>query len=315
MSVPFPFFVGRGRSGTTLLRAMFDSHPQMAIPGESHFVAPMALQRSRYETSRGFDAESFTADLLRHPRFHLWALPEAGVRAEILQDPPRDLADAVRRVFAMYARSRGKARYGDKTPIYVIHMRVLARLLPDARFVHIIRDGRDVALSYQEVEFGPGSLAESALQWKRWVRTGREAGHRLGPARYREVRYEDVLDDSKGVLRALCGFLELEYDDTMLEYPNRATEVARGSAFPQAHGGLALPPTKGLRDWRRQMPREDVALFEAIAGDLLEELGYEPSGVRPSGLVRLRMRSEAARVATGAIAHGIRKRVRIRARS
>lgn len=315
MTVPFPFFVGCGRSGTTLLRAMFDSHPHMAIPGESHFIAPMALQRARYESTKGFDSESFTTDLLRHPRFRLWSLTDGDVRDDIIGDPPRDLAEAVRRVFAMYARSRGKARYGDKTPIYVIHLHLLARLFPDGRFVHIIRDGRDVALSYQDVDFGPRSLAESALHWKRWVESGREAGRRLGPTAYREVRYEDLLSDPNGVLGALSSFLGLEYDDAMLQYPDRAAEVVTGSAFPRAHERLGLPPTKGLRDWRRQMPREDLASFEAIAGDLLEELGYERSGVRPSGLMRLRLRSEVVRLTTGSIAHAIRKRVRIKARS
>src|SRR3954453_19523164 len=96
---PFPFIVGCGRSGTTLLRAMLDSHPDMAVPPESYFVGALAPRAG----SPPFDAAAFIDDVLGRPRFELWQLDPVAVRAAVLADPTPDFATAVRRVFECYA--------------------------------------------------------------------------------------------------------------------------------------------------------------------------------------------------------------------
>ncbi|MGH8935748.1 MAG: sulfotransferase family protein [Acidimicrobiia bacterium] len=291
-TAPFPFLVGSGRSGTTLLRAMFDSHPEMAVPHESHFLVPIARRRARYEQPAGLDLETFVADLVGHPWFSRWGIPEEEVREALARDRPTECAEAIRGVFALYARRLGKPRYGDKTPGYVSQIALLAAFLPEARFVHLIRDGRDVALSLREMEWGPADPLEAALYWKERVEMGRRAGRRLDRGRYRETRYEDLVRDPEGTLRELCSFLALTFDSVMLQYPERAAELTAPAEYPHRHRRIALPPTTGLRDWRRQMSREDLARFEAVAGGLLTELGYE-RGVRAvpaKTLVEARMR-------------------------
>ena len=158
--------------------------------------------------------------------------------------------------------------------MHVLYLRRLARLFPEARFVHIIRDGRDVVLSYQSVTWGPATATEAAVRWRENVRRGRRDGRRLGPDRYREIRYEELVADPEPLLRSLCEFLEFEWDGAMLHHQAAADAVIAATRFPAAHQRLLLPPTRGLRDWRRDMPERDVAAFEAIAGDLLHELGY-----------------------------------------
>ena len=171
--------------------------------------------------------------------------------------------------------ARGKARYAEKTPINVLHIELLADVFPEARFIHLIRDGRDVALSYLDTDFGASSLPEAAVQWRRFVRKGRRSGARVGAHRYQEVRYEDLVADPDTVLRSLCEFIDLPFDPSMLRYHERAGVILRNTSHRAHHGRIALPPTSGLRDWRRDMDPRDTALFEALAGDLLEELGYE----------------------------------------
>lgn len=162
----FPFFVGCGRSGTTLLRRIFTSHPALAVPYESHFIVPMCdiTVRPRYETPQGFATDNFISDLLAQPAIRRWQLPEEELRAALFEHPC-DCADAIRRVFALYAYRQGKPRYGDKTAVYVLSIAVLAHVFPEARFVHIIRDGRDVALSWLDTgwDFGPETVEEAAL--------------------------------------------------------------------------------------------------------------------------------------------------------
>lgn len=294
----FPFVVGVPRSGTTLLRAMLDSHPALAVPGESPFL--VRLSGRRYARAGRFETERFLADLLAEDRFRRWGLAPGEVRRALLGPPPEGFADAVRRVYGAYATSRGKPRYADKTPGHVRHVGLLSRLFPEARFVHLIRDGRDVALSLGELGWEPRGLEAAAALWLRMVRAGRRAGRALGPSRYREVRYEELVADPRGELRSLCGFLDLDFDERMLDYPARAAEVLAPLRSPEAHRSLFLPPTRGLRDWRREMTPGNLARFESVAGPLLEELGYARGVRRPplSAHVSARLRLGGSEVRT-----------------
>ena len=156
----------------------------------------------------------------------------------------------------------------------VIHIPFLARAFPEARFIHLIRDGRDVALSYLDADFGVDSVGEAAIYWRRFVRKGRRDGRRLGP-RYREIRYEDLLADPETVLRSLCAFVEIPFDPAMLTYHRQADRILETTSHREHHERLHLPPTQGLRDWRTQMDGASLTLFEALAGDLLDQVGYE----------------------------------------
>ena len=267
---PFAFIVGRGRSGTTLVRAQLDSHPDVAVVQEAHFLAGLARRRRRFETPEGFALDRFLSALTEHRSFFRLDLSAEDV-AGILSDPaPASVADAIRRIYAAYAARRGKSRYGDKTPSLVVHLPMFATMFPEARFLHVIRDGRDSTLSYLDASFGPTTVAEAAIYWRRFVDAGRRAGRALGTKRYREVRYEQLVADPERELQGICRFFDLRYDDAMLRYPERAGELVG-----KVHHNLAKPPTKGFRDWRREMSREDLTLFEALAGSLLDELGYE----------------------------------------
>jgi hypothetical protein len=277
---PFPFIVARGRSGTTLLRAILDAHPDLAIPGESHFPVSFAMRRSTFERGGAFDADAFVRDLLRHWGFRRWEIPEDDVSEAFAEMPPADVGAAIRLAFALYARSRGKPRYGDKTPAFVLHVQLLADVLPESRFVHLIRDGRDVALSYLDTDFGVATLTDAAIYWDRFVRKGREAGRALAPGRYLEIRYEDLVADIEGTMRRVCEHIDLPFDPSILRYFERATELD-GLSHAEHHRNIRRPPTSGLRDWRNQMAPADVALFEALAGDLLTDLGYERATERP----------------------------------
>lgn len=272
----FPFFVGCGRSGTTLLRAIFDSHPAMSMPAETQFILSMGMRRRRYEGPDGIDIDRFLTDVYRFTDLHeRWGLPREDVRSAWSPERPRNYPDAIRALFALQAGRSGKSRYGNKTPIHVLSLPQLARLFPEARFVHVLRDGRDVALSYLASDFGPDTVEGAALRWRHWTGRGVVAGRRLGPERYREITYEALVEDPERVAREVCEFVRLDFDGAMLRYADRADEILAGVTYPHHHQSLRLRPTKGLRDWRSQMSPDDVVRFEALAGGLLSELGYE----------------------------------------
>ena len=265
--------LGVRRSGTTLLRVMLDRNPALAVPDESYFV-PQLARRHRGTV----DVGAFVDDLRRLPTLVEWGLSPEAVRAH-LRDGMTP-GEAIGAVFATYAAERGKPRWGDKTPLYMQHLPLLERLFPGARFVHLIRDGRDAALSFLSVAGGimtegwghPRDVEGFACQWATEVSAARALGGRVGPDRYLELRYEELVADPVGPLRRVCAFAGLDYDDSMLGYVGQTA-----SARKEHQQRLNEPPRVGVREWRAEMAAPDVAAFEAVAGGLLSDLGYEAS--------------------------------------
>lgn len=264
--------LGVRRSGTTLLRVMLDRHSELAVPDESYFVPQLADRHLRR-----VEPDAFADDLRRLNTLAEWDVPLDKVRARLA--PAMPIGAAIGTVYAVYAEERGKRRWGDKTPMYMQNLRLLERLFPDALFVHLIRDGRDAALSFLELPAGlvtetwmhPRTPAEFACQWRTEVAAAQRLGRRVG-SRYLEVRYEELVGDVEGVLRRICELAGLGYEPAMADYAGNVDV----SAKPHQQR-LKEPPTKGVRDWRKQMSPADVAAFEHVAGDLLRELGYETS--------------------------------------
>ncbi|MFL5798497.1 MAG: sulfotransferase family protein [Actinomycetota bacterium] len=287
----FPFVVGEARSGTTLLRVMLDAHPELAIPPESYFVSGLFRFRSRYERGGAFDLPRFAADLGGLHKFRDWDLPAGALAAAFGEPMPGGAyVDAIRLLYRTYAEVHDKPRYGDKTPGYVTRMGLLAGLFPEARFVHIVRDVRSVALSLVEMpeEWGTRTVPEGAARWRHRVGRGHAEGLALGPERYLEVRYEDLVTDSERELRRVLEFLVLPWDEAVLRYAERGlSRVPQGSRG--IHGNVARAPTT-TRDWRRQMSPEDLEVVEAVAGDLLAQMGYQRAVEQPGAAAHERAR-------------------------
>ena len=283
-----PFIVGVPRSGTTLLRMMLDSHPLIAIPPETGFLSrltslpwlwPGPIGRKRlHAIVTGTEA---------WPDFHL----EADALAQALDGvSPFTLADGIRAFYRLYAARFDKPLWGDKTPIYGRHAAAIARLLPEARFIHIIRDGRDVALSLAPMWFAPSAQTDVlASYWMREIRATRQQASRL--RHYLEVRYEDLIGDPQRELEIICRFLDVEFDTAMLRSHERAgTRLDEHEARPDSARPLTKVERRGqqwrteqrpdpsrIGRWRHEMDATNLRAFESIAGDFLRELGYTPA--------------------------------------
>ncbi|HET7087176.1 MAG TPA: sulfotransferase, partial [Anaerolineae bacterium] len=275
---PYVFVVGCPRSGTTLLQRMLDHHPQLAVANDSHFI-PRAIEH----VPIGVDPP-LTPELVEwvrtYRRFYRLGLSHAAVYEAATK--ARTYREFVSALYSEYGQLDGKPLAGEKTPDYVRHLPRLHALFPWVRTIHILRDGRDVALSTLEWAredkgprkfelWGEEPVAVCALWWRWHVRTGRQGGAALRPTQYCEVRYEDLVTQPEKILYALADFLDLPFAQAMLTYYVGKVRNKPGLSAKKAW----LPPTPGLRDWRTQMRERDVELFEALAGDLLTALGYE----------------------------------------
>jgi hypothetical protein len=262
------------------VQAILDSHPELAVAHEAQFVVGLGRRSRRYERRGSLDGAQLVEDLFATPNAGSLGLTPGEAVAALDAAGARSFADATRAIFAAYAAQRGKARYGDKTPGYVTSMPLIASMLPEARFVHVIRDGRDSALSYRDHDYGPRTLEAAAFRWASRVRRGRRAGLALGPERYVELRYEELLAEPEAALRPVCDLFELSWDDRMLHHHERADELVAATKDPERFQNLRQPITAGLRDWRRDMTPAELEVFDAIAGDTLADLGYERTGHR-----------------------------------
>ncbi len=270
-SDPF-FIVGCGRSGTTILRLMFNAHPDVTIPPESQFIARLVASWPRMITGSGVDADAIVALIGRRLDHMEIDRDLARARLRVLRDrTPRAATEAI---FAIVTERAGKPRWADKTPIQVEEIPTIAGVFPEARFLHIIRDGRDVALSFMERSFGPRDVWDAARLWDRLVRAGVRAGAELGPERYREVRYERLVASPEETLAELCRFVDLDPRPEMLRFFERGGGELTASER-ENHPNVSRALTTGLRDWRTEMAPGDVEAFEAVAGPLLTDLGYE----------------------------------------
>jgi hypothetical protein len=282
-----PIIVGTPRSGTTLLRFMIDAHPWLAIPPETGFLATIAEQSDTL--SRDDLHRIITTYPPNFPGWKDFGIDAGNYNRRLRQVDPFTIPDGVREFYRLYAAKHGKLRYGDKTPIYCRHMRAIEALLPEAHFIHIIRDGRDVAVSLRKVWFAPGKdMTTLAAYWSDFVLSARQAG--LSTSRYIEVRYESLVTDPEAVLRTVCEFIGLDFDPVMLSYWRRTPERLREHRSRRSTDGSLVvtreqrieqqrltmhPPDAGrVLAWRTELTAAEQSEFDRTAGDALAQFGY-----------------------------------------
>jgi hypothetical protein len=292
--------VGNPRSGTKMLRELLNASPAVWISDvESNFIPRFTREIARYGDLARFENFVRLATDLEGTRA-FWHWQRRGVRLDHrgwfdacpTHDWPGVLRGLFRSVYPLEMpgdpRPWEAVVWGDKTPLYMIEMPLLADLFPAARFVHIVRDPRDCALS-SAAAWG-NSLLRTAQEWADRVRACRRDGAGLGPARYCELRYEDLLADPPAALGRLFEFLGVPPPAD----PGRLARVAENVG---AARGEARVLAENQRKWQRRMSPGMRRRFESVCGDLLDVLGYdrEYPEIESWRVPPLRMRAYALR--------------------
>lgn len=252
-----PFFlVGSERSGTTLLRLMLAHHHQIECAPEFEFLV------EALPAAGGFPALEPYYEWLSTNRIFL---PHG-----LAIDRTLDYPALMRSFVAQYCGRSAKPIHGATCHK---HFDRLLRVWPHARFVHILRDGRDVARSCQGMGWA-GNVWHGAERWIEAEELWAEVAQRIDPSRRFELRYEDLVRDPERELARLCAFLGTPYDAGMLDY-------SRDSSYER-------PDPKLIGQWRKKLTRTELALLEARIGPLLRQKGYEESGVAAARVGPLR---------------------------
>ncbi len=272
-----PFFiVGSGRSGSTLLRVMLSSHPRIVIPPETGYILPLVERFPLEALLTESEIRSAVDIMVTHYRWPDMAMDRSTLEGRVAQLGSPKLRDILDVVYAYHAAREGKPRWGDKTPPYVRILPQLSTLYPEARFIHLIRDGRDVVKSFHSAGWYGPRLPASTKEWKEAIRCAVSYRSSALAPRILEVRYENLVLHTASTLRAVCTFLAEEFDPAMLRHESGLEEKIP-ERERHAHRKLARgPEPSDVQRWKSEMSLREIVVAEAHLSKELLEVGYEP---------------------------------------
>ncbi len=284
----FIIIVGAPRSGTTLLTLNLEAKFGFAIPVETHFIPLFQKSLWCWGGLKNFRNRKRVIDCI-YGFLEIWtlrAMKERNIskilkfsllctrdKAKEIISESRSYSDIVNLIFKEYALLSGKNCWGDKSAFFKhIPLEVYQKCIPNLKVIHIVRDGRDVSLSWRNIWSGPLTVAESAWLWAKHVQENQRWGMRNSKD-YIEIKYEDLLEDRNAVLDKIGLFLGFsEKSEKEIHGSELAIALSTGTTHKLLSGPLVKENT---RKWSSYMHESDRQLFEYIAGPVLSFCGYE----------------------------------------
>ena len=267
------FIGGCHRSGTTLLGAMLGGHKECLTVPESQFKTE-AL-RSWGTPKEPEDVRAAFHRIMKHPRFKLWGmswgpnlLPESEKAGSY-----RSLLEWVVSRYGEQVGKRGFRMWVDHTPKNMMNLYTLLNVFPDAKVIHLVRDGRAVSASVMRQDWGPNTIISAAYWWLHRIVHGLAAESAFGQDRIVRIRYEDLVARPEEVLKGLCSWLGIGYDPAM----------AKGGGFKpwlysgdRAHALVGKEPDPSrVAAWEKDLSPRQIETFENLTGEMLSYLGYD----------------------------------------
>jgi hypothetical protein len=271
------FVVSAPRSGSTLFRLILDAHPDIAVPPPGWlFDLVYPYLYSYGDLGDETNLLALAEDILATPTVEKWPITLSAAEL-VAQSREKSFAGLYAALHAAYAKPGNKRRWGEKTPRNAFWIDEIHALFPDAKFIHIVRDGRDMAIDISDSILLPYSVYSGANLWQRYVLAIRDSMQRLPAEAIIEIRYEDLCAAPEATIRKLCAFLGEDFAPAMLA-PNRTQSAEKWSSHP-LHAKTSEPiSTKYCEMYKTRLPRPDVAALEALIGDTLKLFGYPVSG-------------------------------------
>jgi Sulfotransferase family len=295
-----PVFVGGcPRSGTTLLRTMLNSHPELAIPHETRVLIDGYRRRAMWgdlgdpENRRRLARWVVDRKVSRYRRLS----ENADELVEAMVAAPPTLGSVLGAGFRLFAAHHGKERWGEKRPSVVLNLDAVFAMFPDAQYVNVVRDPRAAVASIRRVGkrygWGAHGLPGGTDTWERSVRAADRWRRRLPADQFLEVQYEHLVADPSAALARIVEFLELDAAglDAMLHH-HESADLRRGTL----HSLVSKPvTTERLRAWEQGLRPREIAFVESVLGDYMRRYGYEPVAAGVKVPERLRRRHKQRR--------------------
>ena len=285
MKQPF-FILGNPRSGTSLFRIMLDSHSNIVVPPECGFIEYFYEKHKNWNLNR---LNEFTKDILNSKKFETWGIDSEKLSKALYDECPKSYQEACFIVNQAYAKKQNKKTeyWGDKNNYYINIIPKIKLIFPEAKFIHLIRDGRDVATSYLELKDIktnspykpnlPESIEEIAREWSDnnlKISTELESS-----TKYLLVKYEDLVKNPKETLISVTDFLEVKFDEQMLNYAQKNKEDKKEPEELMAWKKKTLEnPDKGrIGKFHVFFDENEIEKFEQICSSTLLKYSYKLS--------------------------------------
>lgn len=277
--------IGCPRSGTTLFRLMLTCHEQIVIPPESGFLLSL-YDRHKHVSGTAEEIGAFAQDVMKSSKFDTWDIPFDRLLNDLMGRRPASYPEFVAAVYRCYGEIHqpGKIWWGDKNNYFLHNIETIDSLFPQARFLHIIRDGRDVACSFRDLGLVtgkhapklPNSAYGAAAYWQGALHAIRKSFDKIGWQKVHELHYEDLVLQPDATLKAVCEFIGVSYSPSMIQFHRFNKEKnLEPESFSAWKGRTRNELTSSRTNrWRTEMFAEDVLIFESIAHRGLRAYGY-----------------------------------------
>jgi sulfotransferase family protein len=271
MSINPFFIVGVQRSGTTLLRLILNAHSEIAIPEEASFLKPLLKSKWIRSTISGERKEKLIGFLGANEQFRLWNFDRGPFLKEIENKQSTTIKEVMEMMYSSYAKHEGKLRWGDKS-LFFGAIDLLKEMFPKARFIFIVRDGRDVFYSWRKMDPSKSHPAVMALDWKSKLHFIERSMKNIPDRDIILLRYEDLLIKPESTLQNICKFLDISFEDGMLKFHQSSKKY-----IGNHHSDLIFKAIddSNINKWKKLLTEDEIAVFQKVAGSSLKKYGYE----------------------------------------
>jgi hypothetical protein len=282
-NIPMFFIIGRPRSGTTMLRLLFEAHPHVTIPPESPFILSLYKKYGRITDWNDSMIEEYCDDVYKQRYFDKWLIPKDELLKHLMESAGENTYQNIAKKTCLAYKSvydKQEIRLiGDKNPGYSLYISRIHKIFPEAKIIHITRDYRDNYLSLINVNFEVPIVPLVIYRWKFALHEAWKL-KKKHPGLMYSIKYEDLAADPEKHFRELCRFMDIEYDPSVMSFHEKKTEVEKAytgsTEIGIIHKSLMNPiSTQRMNLWKTQMSRRDIRIADLVAGKSADKAGYQ----------------------------------------
>jgi len=293
--LPVFFIIGRPRSGTSLLRHLFDAHPDVVIPSECNYILALSRKYGNIEKSGKQTITNLLTDLKQTKSFNTWGLDIESLEKKLYSLKEKsNYSELCRVIHSSYSSIHPKNELkiiGDKNPAYSSeNFSKIFSLFPDAKYIHLVRDCRDQITSLLSAGFKLPSPAFIAIAWKKSITTINKYKQKF-PDHFYTIRYEDFVTEPEEYFKEICCFLGIKFQQDVFDFIDKKNEYLNhqpGLKYEQLHQRLFQPiNNKRVGIYRDFLNSKDLAIVEKIVGHVAEQYGYKKNRISSNFFVFL----------------------------
>jgi protein-tyrosine sulfotransferase len=277
-----PFFIiGSGRSGNTLLRSMLTQGNGVVIPPESYVIGSVIRKYQILTHYKNFSWNEICAVVIacfnEHPEFKWWYIDTKQIYERLINidDSNKNLAFLLEQFYLEYANQNNIELkiWGDKTPLNSFHLKKIYQTFPNAKFIHIIRDGRDVASSYRKSGLYD-SLEQGCNRWNDSIKYIHKFSRKLKQDQMYEVKYEDLVNNTEGILQKISKFLNITYSKHMINRTNskKLGDVEGLNHHAKVHSKIS---SSSIGKWKINLTLDEQKAVNEMCDYYLRKLNYK----------------------------------------